>query len=345
MRTKIACLFLLFGGFLSCQKSDTGTEVADHFFLQSEGAVMPVFVNGNVKSNVFVIYLHGGPGGTSLEAYQHPESPFTKLQNDFAVVYWDQRCAGASQGENTKLTLNQYTNDLEKLIVLLKHKYGTQISFFLVGHSWGGSLGVNYLTRPQNQQNVKGWIEVGGGHNVPRIVALERDMVLTVGNRQIQLGNNATDWQNIINQAQKLNLTIIDDLYKMNVLAVQAEGLMRNKDSVNAKISNNWISEFFSGPTEVFRANKNLELSVEGMKEELAVINLSDKLQNITVPTLMIWGNYDFRVPPEFANEELQKYGSEKKELVIFEKSAHFVQWNEPLRFYEVVNDFIDRNK
>ena len=58
-----------------------------------------------------------------------------------------------------------------------------------------------------------------------------------------------------------------------------------------------------------------------------------------------LWGNYDFRVPPEFANEELQKYGSEKKELVIFEKSAHFVQWNEPLRFYEVVNDFIDRNK
>ena len=30
---------------------------------------------------------------------------------------------------------------------------------------------------------------------------------------------------------------------------------------------------------------------------------------------------------------------------VIFEKSAHFVQWNEPTAFFEKVKEFIDKNK
>ena len=337
--------FVIFACLSACNKSETTTEVTDHFFLKNEGAVMPVFVNGNISSNIFVIYLHGGPGGTSLEAFQHQDNPFTKLQKDYAVVYWEQRCSGASQGECKNLTIEQYTEDLQKLLILLRHKYTDNISFFLVGHSWGGSLGINFLSKPGNQANVKGWIEVGGGHNVPRIVQLEKEMIETVGNRQILLGNNIAEWQNRIENANKLNLGNLDDVYAMNSLASEAESSMRISDSVYAKISNTWVNEYFFGSTEWARASKNAEFSFEGMKNELSVLNLTDKLQEITVPTLLLWGKYDFRVPSSFAREEFVKYGSISKELVIFEKSAHFVQWNEPNAFFEKVKEFIELHR
>jgi pimeloyl-ACP methyl ester carboxylesterase len=59
----------------------------------------------------------------------------------------------------------------------------------------------------------------------------------------------------------------------------------------------------------------------------------------------LLWGKYDFRVPPKFAQEALTNYGSSKKELVVFDRSAHFVQWNEPELFYEKVKKFIEQNK
>lgn len=345
MKNKIFQLIILLAGIISCGKEEISANAEDHFFLENEGAIMPIFVHGNTKSKVFVINLHGGPGGTSLEAYQHKDSPFKKLQSDYPVVYWEQRCAGSSQGQCSILTLNQYTEDLEKLIILLRNRYTPDIRFFLVGHSWGGSLGINFLSTANNQSNIRGWIEVGGGHNVPRIVQLEREMLVEAGNRQIAYGNDAKDWQERINKANTLELSKVEDLYEMNRISVQAEGLMKNADSLNAKIANTWTNEYFFSPIDNSALTNNLSASFEGMKNELATLNLSNKLQNITIPTLMLWGKYDFRVPPKFAEEELGKYGSSKKELVIFDRSAHFVQWNEPDKFYSLVRAFIEENK
>jgi pimeloyl-ACP methyl ester carboxylesterase len=329
----------------SCKKQQITTSAKNHFFLENAGAVMPIFVNGNTKSKVFIVYLHGGPGSTSLEAYQNKNNPLTNLQKDYGVVYWDQRCAGASQGSCNNLTLKQYNEDLEKLILLLQNKYGSDIKFFLLGHSWGGSLGIKYLSTATNQAKIKGWIEVGGGHNVPKIVRLEKEMVTEIGNRQIAAGKNATEWKSKIDKSNTLNLNVVDDVYEMNRIAVAAEGLIRKVDSVNEKITNSWVYDYFFNPLESALSSSNQNASFEGMKNELAILNLSDSLPKITIPTLLLWGKYDFRVPPKFAQEELQKYGSTKKQLFVFDRSAHFVQFNESQLFFDKVKNFIEENK
>lgn len=333
----ITALFLI----SACTKEGLDTDVRDHFFLENDGAVMPVFVNGNTQSKVFVIYLHGGPGSTSLEAYQHEESPFIKLQADYAVVNWEQRCSGAAQGNCSNLTLTQYVEDLQKVIVLLRDRYAEDITVFLLGHSWGGSLGIKFLTTNDNQTAIKGWIEVGGGHDVPRIVNLEREMVNEVGNRQILLSNHVSEWQANIARANSLDLQDVDDLYEMNQIAVDCEGLMQDVDSVNDKIGNSFLQDYFFSPIDFQAADINSDQTFDAIKNELATLDLSDNISQITIPTLLVWGKYDFRVPPRFAQESLLAYGSESKELFILDRSAHYVQWNESELFYNKVKHFI----
>jgi pimeloyl-ACP methyl ester carboxylesterase len=337
----IALIFLI----SACEKETLDLNVKDHFFLENDGAVMPVFVNGNTKSKVFLIYLHGGPGSTSLEAYQNERSPLTKLQSDYAIVNWEQRCSGSSQGNCSNLTISQYVEDLDKVITLLKSRYASDITIFLLGHSWGGSLGIKYLTTNSNQNTIKGWIEVGGGHNVPRIVTLEREMVNEVGNRQISQGTNVNEWQANITKANSLDLTNMDDLFEMNKIAVNCEQLMQKVDSVNKKIRNTFLNDYFFSPIDNQAARINSNKTFNAIKNELAILNLSSNINQITIPTLLIWGKYDFRVPPKFAQEELLAYGTAKKELVIFDRSAHYVQWNEPELFYNKVRIFIEQNK
>ena len=123
-------------------------------FFRTEGADLMVNVDGNTDSNVFIIYLHGGPGGGSIAYNQGYYSD--KMEEDYAVVYLDQRGNGSSQGnyDRSALTLEQNSKDIYNLTQFLKAKYGENISVFLSGHSWGGitsahaSVSYTHLTLP-----------------------------------------------------------------------------------------------------------------------------------------------------------------------------------------------------
>lgn len=108
---------------------------------------MPVSVRGNKSSGIFIVFLHGGPGGTALQKIGLPA--FDALEESYATVFWDQRGSGSSQGNSSDklLTLGQFVEDLDKLIDLISYKYDHP-KIFLMGHSWGGCLGTAYLLDP-----------------------------------------------------------------------------------------------------------------------------------------------------------------------------------------------------
>ena len=89
---KTLCFFILLA---SCQKEELWYE-GDYFFLRHKGADMPIWVRGNTQSNIFILHLHGGPGGSSID--EGVEKVYLPLESDYAMVYWDQRGSGASQG-------------------------------------------------------------------------------------------------------------------------------------------------------------------------------------------------------------------------------------------------------
>ena len=80
----------------------------NYFWVNRENATMPVWVKGNIDSGVFIVFNHGGPGSSgTLESIievnpgngqlGHP-SPLKILEDEYAMVYWDQRHSGMSKG-------------------------------------------------------------------------------------------------------------------------------------------------------------------------------------------------------------------------------------------------------
>lgn len=59
------------------------------------------------------------------------------------------------------LILEQCLEDLWKLIHFIRYKYNNP-SLFLMGHSWGGTLGAAFLLQIAGQQYISGWIDVSG---------------------------------------------------------------------------------------------------------------------------------------------------------------------------------------
>lgn len=83
------------------------------------------------------LYLHGGPGYWS-KSFQHFSGSL--LEENIQMVYLDQRGCGRSEHSPTQdYSLNRLTDDIEELRIFL----GIQ-EWFVMGHSFGGILAVNY---------------------------------------------------------------------------------------------------------------------------------------------------------------------------------------------------------
>ena len=74
---------------------------------------------------------------------------------------------------------------------------------------------------------------------------------------------------------------------------------------------------------------------------------LSDDLEKITIPSLLLWGRYDFVVAPTLGEEALVKLGTpeEDKSLIIFNDSGHSPMQEEPTLFMNALLDFIEQYK
>ena len=120
MKSKFKYISIILVLLMSNCKKEEFQKDGDFFYLNNVEAIMPVWVKGNKDSRKFIIMLHGGPEGGSSQYYTIFPS-HKKIEEQFAIVYWDQRMCGMSQGNPsmTDATLEQFTDDLNKLVTLI----------------------------------------------------------------------------------------------------------------------------------------------------------------------------------------------------------------------------------
>jgi pimeloyl-ACP methyl ester carboxylesterase len=79
------------------------------------------------------------------------------------------------------------------------------------------------------------------------------------------------------------------------------------------------------------------------MKNEIENINFFEEIKEVKVPVYFLEGRYDFSVPSLLALEYLNKLKAPNKELVWFEKSAHWPNVEEADKFQKVIIDRINK--
>lgn len=312
---------------------------ADRFFLKSGNQHMPVLVAGNLDSNKFIVIIHGGPGGNS-NAYRD-DYVKNNVENEMAMVYWDQRFAGNTQGNGGNTDISAFKKDIKNLLILLSHKYGEDKEFYLFGHSWGGFLTPYFLIDGNNQNLVKGWIQIGGAHNYPLNDSLTREMLLHFGNLELAAGRNTKDWEEIVNWCNANGFEGRDNGLKLNGFAHDAEKL--NEDV--------WKTEKEPMDLQEMKQNsiltQTLNSSISGLREIDAptyYTTNSDQLHKINIPTLLLWGKYDFVCPPGLANDIEANIGSLDVTKFIYSNSGHSPMLNQRAQFWQDVIEWVQQH-
>lgn len=343
-KLQIVTIILFVLGMFSCSEEEINlNDLNDTIFVRHKNADMPAYIHGNGSEKVFLIILHGGPGGHGLQ--YRLNTIRTEIEKNNAVIYFDQRGSGNSQGNYSEedISIDVMAEDVLALAKVIKAKYGEDSKLFLMGHSWGGALGPAALLK--NQDDFLGWVNVDGAHDPKGFYDLYKVILKEMVDIQIALGNSVDYWHGVNDIIQNVDDEYdTDDFFKLNKAALAGEERLAQDGFIINGEANFGDNPQLNFITVKWNSNgiTNLLAYKKGLWKD---VSYTDRLSEITIPSLVLFGKHDLVVPAVYAQEAFDNLGSTQKELFIFENSAHSPMSSEPILFAEKVIGFINKHK
>jgi proline iminopeptidase len=302
--------------------------------LRVEGVEEWLLIRGRDRSQPVLVVVQAGPGLPMIHEARSFEDRL-QLENEFVVVYWDQRGCGKSFSPAVppeSLHLDQLVADTRAVIEAVQERVAAE-PVLLLGFSFGATVAT--LTAARWPALVRALITVG------------MDIDLDAGEREA--------YQFATAQARQLgNVRALRELERIG----QPPHL--DPDSFGTRVK--WVANFGGAdvhetytsllrktiwrmlrapeytPLDVVRTLRGVRFVQRWLLPRLAGLNLLEQAPRVEVPTWMLQGRLD-RVAPAAVAE---RYAAALvcppgKQLVWFEGSAHQPQYEESARFRDVV--------
>jgi proline iminopeptidase len=298
----LAKLILVFtiAFFVSCQKGTTDSQSV--YFekttdsIQNGGVkVIPIITSkGTFKvwtkrignnPKIKLLLLNGGPGATHeyFECFEN----FLPAEG-IEIIYYDQLGCGNSDNPNDVALwdLARYVEEVEQVRKALNLDAS---NFYMLGHSWGGILAMEYALK--YQKNMKGLIISNMMSSCPEygkyadeVLAKQMDPKVLAELNQIEAAKDFTN--------PRYMELLIPNFYEKHILRFPAKDWPEPVNRSFAKM-NQSLYVSMQGPSEF------------GISGKLEKWDRKADLKNITIPTLVIGAKYDTMDPKHM--EEMSK--------------------------------------
>jgi pimeloyl-ACP methyl ester carboxylesterase len=327
-----------------CACTSEQTE-GDFMYLRNKGADMPIRVLGNTRSGVMLVWLTGGPGDLTVLDLGEATS---RIERHYGMTFWDQRGSGSAQGNAAAetFTLDQFVEDTDKVIDLIQNRYAPR-KLFLIGHSWGVTLGVAYLLDARHRAKVAGFVDVDGNHDVPLLYGMKLDWLRDYAKDQVAAGKDAGYWSTVERWCDTDPPLSRANLNKLEDYRSRSNALFHDpKHDFDVSFDRIFLSPD-SAPAYLFVNAANVDDNLYDSDDVLRQMSFSDRMHVITMPVAILWGKYDGIVPLPAAQAAYDSFGTPAadKRIATFEHSAHFPFLEEPVAFAEAVVAFVEDSR
>jgi pimeloyl-ACP methyl ester carboxylesterase len=298
-----------------------------------------ISVRARHRSNPILLFLHGGPGFTSM-----PEDYFYMKGWDeyFTVVQWDQRGAGKTYLANDPakirptMTIGQMVSDAEELISYLRSKYG-QRRIVLMGYSWGSVLGVRIAERHPDWM----YVYVGMGQFVDAAYSETLAYKAVLAAARADQNKKAVDQLEAIapfpdtdHPERTLQAFPLERRWLAYYGGVVADRSELGDDGVVA------YSPDYSA-ADLKARDEGQQFSIAAMLGQIMHVDLR-QVNKLNCPVVFMEGRQDLTTSiPEFL-EWYKALAAPEKKVIWFNDSAHFIYEEEPGKsLVTLVNDVL----
>ncbi len=288
-------LLVLLIGFYSCKApaNQNTTTLSDYFkdssAIPRTGGVQVIQINtpkgkfniwtkkiGN-NPKIKLLLLNGGPGSTH-EYFECMES-FLPAEG-IELIYYDQLgCGNSDNPKDTSMwSLPRYVEEVEQVRQALKLD---STNFYLLGHSWGGLLAMEYALK--YQKSLKGLIISNMMASGPDYGKYANDVLAKQFDPKVLARIRAIEAKKDFDNPEYMQL-LIPNFYEKHLCRFPAEQLPEPLTRAMGKI-NHSLYVTMQGPSEF------------GISGKLVNWDRKADLKNITVPALSIGAQYDTMDP------------------------------------------------
>lgn len=257
-----------------------------------------------------VLLLHGGPGSTSFGF-----DPLRDLDYDGPIIFWDQLGCGRSDAirDTTLMTIENFVDQTERL-----RRHLDLENFVLYGHSWGTMLGIDYYLRYPNEVNAiifssplfstASWIA-----DADSLIATMPDTV----QQSIRFHESIGAYDNPGYKAAT-------ELYYAQFVTRKSRPKVDRSQMKLADGSNVYL--YMWGPSEFTSTGT------------LRDFDRIDELNGISVPTLLVCGEFD-----EASPRTVEGYSQmiPKSRFEVIPDAAHSTLNDNPQEMLKVIGDFL----
>ena len=270
---------------------------------------------GEEPGKLPLLCLHGGPGAP----HDYLEPLEAIASSGRRVIFYDQLgCGNSDRPHDPSLwTVELFVEE----VGVIRRALGLE-HVHILGQSWGGMLAMEYaLTQPAGLASL---VVADSPASIPQWIA-------ETGRLRAEL---PPEVQQTLSKHEEAGTTD-DPEYQQAMLVFYARHVCR---------LNPW-PEYVTRAFEKLGQNPEVYNTMNGPSEfhvtgTLKNWDITDRLAEIRVPTLLISGRYDEATPTVV--ETVQR-GIPGSEWVIFEESSHFPHVEEPDKFRQVLGTFLGR--
>jgi pimeloyl-ACP methyl ester carboxylesterase len=299
------------------------------------GSIQWIRIRGEHRSNPVLLLMQQGPGLPIINEVR-TFARRLRLEQDFTVVYWDQRGTGLSSAPLRRrpnpldLTAARMVDDAVSILELLHDRFGGKT--FVAAFSFGATFAAQAAARRPDL--VAALVATGMDIDIPYAERHTYDFVLGTAR---QRGNRRA-----VRQLEKIGPPPHRDAGRFATRARWAA----NFGSVSAgatfpRLLRQLTGSLLRSPDysllDVIRTVRGITASQTALLPDLATTDLVRTVPRLEVPIVMVQGRLDQVAPAEPAQRFYDALTAPSKQLVWFENSAHTPQYDEPARFRELL--------
>lgn len=270
------------------------------------------------NSTVKILLLHGGPAMTH-EYWEACDSFFPRA--GFEYYYYDQLgSAYSDQPDFDDLWVTErFVEEVEQVRVALGL---TSENFFLMGHSWGGILAIEYALA--YQQNLRGLIISNMMSSVPAYNRYAAEVLMPAMDQDVLAEIKRFEATGKTDDPRYMEL-LMEHHYVHHALRMPIEEW---PEPVNRSLArtNQAIYTLMQGPSEL------------GASGRLETWDRSDDLSRITVPTLTVGATHDTMDPKHM---EWMAGAVARGTFLLCAEGSHWSIYDDQQTYFEGVTRFI----
>jgi pimeloyl-ACP methyl ester carboxylesterase len=332
-------LFLISNGKPEPFKDEHGNHlegsISEKIFVTIGGVKQGMFIQSKSINNPVLLYLHGG-----IPDYFLTRNYPTGLEDDFTVVWWEQRGSGLSYSTSIPketMNLDQMISDTEELTNYLRSQFGKE-KIYLMGRSGGSFFGIQAAARAPELYHA--YIGVGQMSDHLQSERLAYEYILEkyreAGNRKM---------------LRKLEASPVTDIIPYGYLKLRDQ-VMHNLGIGTTRNMNSIITGMFI-PSLTFREYSLKEKfslwrgksqsGVHPLWDTMITTDLTQQVNEVNIPVYFFHGIHDYTVSYTLAKKYFEALHAPLKGFYTFEQSAHSPIFEEPDRVKEIIeNDILN---